>query len=114
MSALEIPADAYHRDEVADVPTLSASIATILVTKSPAHAYAAHPKLNPNYQRDDDDDKFALGTTSHALLLEGLEIADVFDFKDWRTDAAKAARAEARAAGRVPLLRPQWDRVTEM
>jgi hypothetical protein len=91
VTALELSSEQYHADDTGDTPTLSASIATILTTKSPAHAYAAHPRLNPGYERKDEQ-KFALGTVAHALLLEGLDIAEVCHFDDWRSNAAKEAR----------------------
>lgn len=114
MSALELTPAEYHADQTGDTPTLSASIATLLVTKSPAHAYTAHPRLNPNYQRDDDEDRFAGGTVAHALLLEGLDVAHVCHYDSWRSKDAKEARDTARAHGRIPLLAHHWERVKEM
>lgn len=95
-------ADDYHADPC-DQPSLSASLATLLCTTSPAHAWTAHPRLNPRFERREDD-KFDVGKIVHALLLEGQEIAAVVDADDWRTKAARAARDEARAAGLVPVL----------
>lgn len=113
MNILAIDAAAYHRDEVADQPTLSASVAKLLVDASPAHARAAHPKLNPNLEREDDS-KFDIGTCVHALLLQGDTVFDRLAYPDWRTTAAKDARQEARAHGRIPLLLKDADRVDEM
>lgn len=107
-----IPADAYHADPC-EQPSLSASIATILCTSSPAHARAAHPKLNPGLDRDEES-KFDIGTAVHALLLQGDDIAVVVDAPDWRTKEAKEQRDAARANGYVPLLVEQWQRVQEM
>lgn len=113
-SILTLPADQYHADDIgADQPTLSSSIAKLLVEASPAHARAAHPKLSPNLERADDD-KFAMGTCIHALLLQGETVFDRLAFDSWRTDAAKAAKAEAWAHGRIPLLIKDADRVDEM
>ena len=42
---LEMTADDYHADKIGDVPTLSASIAQRLVTRSPLHAWTHHPRL---------------------------------------------------------------------
>lgn len=108
----EVLADTYHGDPCS-VPSLSASLAHILTIDSPLHAYTAHPKLNPNFQREDED-KFSVGTAAHALLLQGDEIAEVLDFPDMRTKDAKAARDEARANGRLPLLAKHWDGVRAM
>jgi len=40
----DIPKDLYMNDEISEAPTLSASIAKLLVSRSPAHAWSAHPK----------------------------------------------------------------------
>lgn len=110
---LTIPADQYHADQVADTPTLSSSIAKLLVDASPAHARAAHPKLNPTLEREDDS-KFDMGTCVHALLLQGETVFDRLAYPDWRTNAAKEAREDARAHGRIPLLAKDCDRVDAM
>jgi hypothetical protein len=97
----------YHADP-APAPSLTASIANVLINESPAHARAAHPRLNPNFVRVEED-KFSLGTVMHQLLLEGIDAAHVVHAYSWRTAAAKEARDEARAHGRVPLLTHQHD-----
>lgn len=104
---LEIPAAEYHADPC-DTPSLSASMAKILISQSPAHARAAHPRLNPDYKAVADD-KFDLGNTVHALLLEGQSKVEVFDYENWRTQASQQAAALARQHGRIPMLGPQWD-----
>lgn len=111
---LEIPADAYHRDEVGvDQPTLSSSVIKTLISASPAHARAEHPRLSPDFEHDADP-KFDLGNVCHSLMLQGIEAASVMDYPDWRTGAAKEARAEARAHGLIPMLGKDWDRVEAM
>lgn len=112
MSATETRAE-YHdgaRDEVA---ALSSSIAHVLLTQSPRHAWEQHPRLNPNYARTEDE-KFDVGNVAHELILEGVSRAVRLDFADWRTNTAKAARDEAREAGQIPLLADQYERVLEM
>lgn len=108
-----LSADDYHADNAGDRPTLSASIANVLISDSPAHAYAKHPKLNPDWRRHEED-RFDVGTAAHALILQGVSVADILPFKDWRTKDAQQAKAESRAAGRVPLLEHQWQAVSEM
>lgn len=107
-----ISGGAYHADP-AETPSLSSSIAHTLCTGSPAHAWTQHPRLNPEFERIEDG-KFDVGTAAHALLLQGEQIAEVIDADDWRTNAAKDQRDEARAAGRVPLLAHQWQEVQAM
>lgn len=112
---LDIPATDYHADNVSDGPTLSASVAKLIIGKSPAHAFVAHPRLNPAYRNEDD--KFSIGTVAHAILLEGkapLDVVELCEFDSWRSNAAKEQAASARAAGRVPLLGKHYDDVCAM
>lgn len=109
---LTLTATDYHADPC-DVPSLSASIAHLVCTRSPAHAWTAHPRLNPNYVRETKD-AFDLGTAAHALFLEGDAGVEVVDAADWRTKEAREARDAARADGKVPLLAKDSARVTEM
>ncbi len=95
----------YH---AAPVPSLTASIANILINQSPAHAFANHPRLNPHFKREDDP-KYDLGTTMHQLLLEGVDNAHIVHAENWRTKAAQEARDEARAHGLIPLLPHQHE-----
>lgn len=108
-----IDATDYHNDTVADQPTLSASIAAILCTQTPAHAWVAHPKLNPNFERHEEQ-KFDVGTCAHSLLLEGESAVRVVYADDWRTKEAKELRDQARAHGQTPLLEKHWDAVQAM
>lgn len=105
-------ADAYHADPCS-VPSLSASMAHLLLTTSPAHARQAHPKLNPEHERNEEA-KFDVGTVAHALLLQGEDIAVIVDADDWRTNAAKEERDFARASGQIPLLAKHWEAVQAM
>lgn len=109
----DVTADTYHADNLADVPTLSASIAHILISQSPAHARAAHPKLNPQLVREETD-RFDIGTCAHSILLQGDDLIHEVDAPDWRTKLAKEEREAARAAGRVPLLVRHAESVRDM
>jgi hypothetical protein len=106
VSILTIPADEYHADPC-DKPSLSASIARLLCSHSPLHAWTAHPRLNPDY-RPVHLEKFELGQAAHQVLLEGEAAVEVVDAKDWRTSEARLARDAARAVGRLPMLADQW------
>lgn len=100
---LTVDAATYHLDQLADRPSLSASIAKILIAQSPLHAWTAHPRLNPYYVRQEED-KFSIGTACHAIILEGRDAVEVIEADDWRTKAAKEQRDAARAGGKIPLL----------
>jgi PDDEXK-like domain of unknown function (DUF3799) len=99
----------YH-DDPAPLPSLSSSIANVLLNESPRHAWTLHPKLNPHYARVEEE-KFDIGTVVHALLLEGSDRAAIGEWDEWRTNAAKAWVAETRAAGRIPLRAKDGARV---
>jgi hypothetical protein len=109
--ARELSRDDYHAD--ADGPTLSASIAHILCTASPLHAWTAHPALNPNHTPVEKD-HYDFGTAVHAVLLEGVEICVPIEAADWRTNAAKEAREQTRAEGRIPLLAHDYTRLLQL
>jgi hypothetical protein len=99
--------DEYHRDPCAR-PSLSCSIATLLVNRSPAHAHAAHPRLGGASRETSDEMDF--GTIVHTLVLGKGADVDELAYDDFRTKAAKEARDNARACGRVPVLERHMDR----
>ena len=110
----DLPAEIYHADPCPE-PSLSGSVAVPLVHQSPRHAWWAHPRLNPAFERTEES-KFDLGTVSHKLLLgKGGDVV-VVKADDWRTSAAKAARddARARAAGKTPILERQMEEAERM
>jgi hypothetical protein len=110
--AYRIQAAKYH-DDPAERPSLSASMANVLLTRSPRHAWVNHPRLNPKFQREHSTD-FDLGNAAHAVLLGDQVSVDVIQANDWRTNAAKEAREASWAAGRLPLLDRQYARAKAM
>lgn len=90
-------------------PALNFGSIRALCDESPLHCWTNHRRLNPNYVEEVSTD-FDLGKVVHALFLQGLNIAEVIDAKDWRTKEAKEARDLARAAGKIPLLPGQMAR----
>src|SRR5690349_11427235 len=101
----------YDADPV-QVPALTQSLAKTLILESPLHAYTESPRLNPAFV-ESHDDKFDLGSAAHLILWERQQ-PHVCDFTDWRTNAAKAERESARAAGKIPLLTHQAISVNKM
>jgi len=92
----------YHAD-CAPEPSLSSSIAKILVEQSPLHAKHAHPRLNPHHV-EEEAEIFDRGSAAHSLLLEGDDRMVECPFNDWRTNAAKDMRDQVRLEGKLPLL----------
>lgn len=104
-----VSAAEYHADP-SPIPSLSASIAELLVNRSPLHAWERHPRLNPNYV-EEISGRFDIGTVAHALLLEGIDRMEICSFDDWRTKAAKEQRDAVRSSGKIPILVAQADRI---
>ncbi len=109
---LTLSAEDYHAGEEGQ-PRLSASIAHILCSASPKHAWTAHPRLNPLYERVEEE-KFDVGKAAHSVLLEGDDCIYVVHEDSWRKDVAKEAREYARSLGKVPLLATKRDEVMAM
>lgn len=109
-----LPAEQYHADRLTDSPSLSNSIAQILLRESPRKAWFSHPRLNPDY-REEHEDKFDMGTACHAMLLENNPAAlVVVEANDWRKKEAQEQRDSARAAGKTPILARHFAAVQKM
>lgn len=92
----------YH----ADRDSLSVSGAKLLL-RSPA--LFRHRLDHPEHK-----DVFDLGSAAHKLVLGvGPDLA-VIDADSWRTKAAQEERDAARAAGAIPLLKADHERVVAM
>lgn len=111
----EITADMYHGDCVSHSASLSSSIIKIMDRQTMAHAWAAHPRLNPNWTPDEFKKEFNLGSAVHALLLEGgkgIEVINPENYvskngsvpEGYTNPAIREARDMAYHAGKVPLL----------
>lgn len=108
----DIPAARYHKDPVVE-PSLSNSIAKILLNKSPLHAAAHHPRLAINPIKTEKD-QFDLGKAAHTLLLRDGQKFEVVRADNWQTKAARDKKQEARHAGLIPILEYQFDNTVEM
>ena len=96
------------------VPSLSRS-AIMDILDSPLRCWWNHPKLNPNCPPEKEKTQFDIGSAAHDLLLKGGNAVAVIEgFDDYRKDAAKEARDDARKAGKTPLLRHQYEEVLGM
>jgi hypothetical protein len=107
----EISNEEYHKDPCIE-PSLSRGTLRDLLYKSPAHAFANHPRFTK--QEPDNDKKYDIGQACHSLFLEGLDKCVVVYENDWRKKEAKDQRDEAYSDGKVPLLYQQYDEVKEI
>lgn len=98
----DFPVADYYADP-APTPSLTQSLAKIIIERSPLHAWHAHPRLNPAFERDDPT-KYDVGNIAHALMIgRGKDIVALEQFDDWRTNAAKELREKARAEGKLAV-----------
>lgn len=109
----DMPAEIYHSDP-AKLPSLSASIAHIIIAQSPYHAWCNHPRLNKKY-RPLHNDHFDLGSAAHQYILENSDKSfAVINAKDYRTNSAKEERDAARVSGKYPILVDQFANIKRM
>ncbi len=102
---LDIASADYFADPC-ESPSLTQSIASVLLDRSPRHAALRHPRLNPAWEPYEDT-KFNIGNAAHKLLIgRGKELV-IVEADDWRTKAAKEARDDAHAQGNVAILAHQ-------
>jgi hypothetical protein len=121
---LECTPAEYHRDPC-ETPSLSSSTAKVIVSESPLHAWTRHPRFGhvaPGAAANDDEDDASEeddteakdnGSIIHNLILgKGADIV-VIEADSFRTKVAKAMRAEARAAGQIPILVARFDALSQ-
>lgn len=99
-----MPMAAYLADPC-PAPALSGGLAHTLLSASPLHAWTAHPRLNPGFVVDPPTPQQEEGTALHALILENEDLTVPVDAPDWKSKAAQEARAAARQAGKVAILK---------
>ena len=97
----EIDDTIYHSDPCPQ-PSLSASIANQVISKSLQHAWRVHPR-SPSFAEHIVGAAADRGSAAHALLFGGKPI-EAIPADDYRTAAAREARDTARNTGRIPLL----------
>lgn len=106
-------------------PSLSSGGAHTILTQSPAHCWADHPR-NPKRKPREESTDMDIGSIAHELLLEKSEaracVIDPHDYRGkrggipdgWTNDAIRAARDAARAEGKIPILLKDMERVRAM
>lgn len=102
----------YHADPAPE-PSASASILKLLHARSPAHAWTAHPRLNPNQEHREPSSAMRFGSAAHALLLGSAKVFSI-DADSWRSKDAKAERDAHEKMGNYALLKEDHDRAVAM
>lgn len=114
----DISADEYHRDPCA-VPSLSSTLARLILNRSPRHAWTAHPRLNPDFEPTESK-VFDIGRAAHrAVLGKGGDFAAYPDHVLAKngaasTNAAKDWASEIRARGMTPVKQDEFNAVNDM
>lgn len=102
----DMDVQAYFDDPCPE-PSLSQSLAKILIDRSPLHAAVAHPRLTTQ-EVDDEAEKYVkakvIGDAAHKIMIGRGKDLVVCKADSWRSDKAKQLRAEAEAAGKVAIL----------
>lgn len=98
----------YHAADLCDGPSISSSGLRKLFSESPAHYWATSP-LNPDRVETDESPALVLGRAAHHLLLGEDDFSTLFiarpdRWDSWRTNDAKAWKAQQEADGRTVLL----------
>ena len=103
----DIPVARYHADDFGDVPTLSSSIAKVLLDEAPIKAKMAHPRLCGGVLDESEPTRVKeIGTAAHKLILgRGCDVVEIAA-GDYKTGAAKEQRRNAYIAGKCPILAP--------
>ena len=102
----------YHSDPC-PTPSLSSSVAKVLLERSPKHARLEHPRLGGRPPRHSA--KMSLGSAVHsAVLTKDWDKIVVIDAADFRTNKAKAERDNANAEGKFPILEKHSDTINGM
>lgn len=113
-----IEAEAYHGDPCPQ-PSLSSTLARLILNRSPLHAWTAHPRLNPAWEPTEKK-TFDIGRAAHRAVLGagGDYVAYPPEILASNgaasTKEAKAWAEEQRAAGRTPLKADEVDQIGEM
>jgi hypothetical protein len=99
----------YHADPVIQ-PSLSSSVAKVLVDQSPRHARYVHPRLRPPAPGEVEKVSRAMdvGSAAHKILLGRGRVVDILQFDDYRKKEAQQMRDDSRRAGNVPVLAADW------
>ena len=120
----DVGADDYHADALRAEPTLSSSIAKIIVQQSPRHAWTASKRLNPDFEPTNSDafnvgkavDSYMTGELAQIVAIDPAK----YPAKNgnipvgWGNPAIRAARDAAQAEGKIPLLPDQLTAVVAM
>src|SRR4051812_44666757 len=88
-------------------PSLSSSIASLMLQRSPAHAFAAHPRLGGH--RSDPTEAMLNGTLIDSLLCGGDTEIIESPYDEYRTKEAREWRDATAATGKLAVKRKELE-----
>lgn len=109
----QIDASQYHNDPCPE-PSLSSTLAKVMLAQSPLHAWTASPRLNPQFEPVEKK-TFDIGRAAHRAVLgaggDYVEIPSEYLKKDGsingNSNAYKEWDADVRSSGATPLKADQ-------
>lgn len=109
--------EAYFADPCPQ-PSLSQSIAKVLIERSAARVKFEHPRLAPPKLEDNGTEPYlkaqAIGNAAHQIMLGRGKTVEIIKADDFRSKEARALRDQAAAAGRIPILEKDMARVERL
>lgn len=108
-----VPFDVYLGDP-ADTPSMTNSDGKAILHSSPREVWENNRRLNKNWEPGKSDNKFELGSVFHEHIMLTGDPYVIVKANDWRTNAAKEARADALKRGKTPILKGHYDTVIAM
>lgn len=103
----QIDASQYHADPAPE-PSLSSTVAKVLIRETPLHAWTISPRLNPDFEPVEKK-AFDIGRAAHRVVLgvgddfEAIPPDLLSDDGGIRSKEARAFVADCRARGVTPL-----------
>ena len=109
----DMDAATYFADPC-ESPSLSQSLAKVILAQSLLHARAEHPRMD-GLKLDDDDEapeKYvkaqAIGDAAHRIMICRGKTLEIIDADSFRSKEAKQARAAAVSLGMAPILQKHY------
>lgn len=108
----DIPAEVYHADPVPGGSLSHTGARLLLPPNCPAKFRWWRDTPEPD--RADETTERRIGRAAHTVILGAGQGIQVIDAANFLTKAAKEAKAEAYAAGRIPVLAHEHEQVLAM
>lgn len=106
---LTVSEEEYFADSASAVPSLSQSIAHLIVSESPLDGWAAHPRLGN--MRTESTEPLNEGKLLHKLLLgAGVDVV-IVPFDSYRKKDAQTIRDAAIAEGKLPVIASKYEEI---